>query len=142
LRCVGTFSKLFWNDGGRTRTKWLLIVEDKEIADDVEWWLVLIIVLDHFKEIGEAIRVLQGRALMVKGQLEKLEQLRDQIAEMHCIAYRSGIDGYSRPNSKSDEFSLLVDVEDKTTKYQGSALLTVVVAASGTHGSKTSWTVH
>jgi hypothetical protein len=34
-------------------------------ADDAEWWLVLIIVHEHFKAIGGAMRALQGRALLV-----------------------------------------------------------------------------
>jgi hypothetical protein len=60
------------------------LVEDKEIADDVEWWLVLIIVHEHFNAIFGAERALQGRALLVEGQLEILEHLRDQLAVMHC----------------------------------------------------------
>jgi hypothetical protein len=68
------------------------LVEDKGIADNVEWWLVLIIVHEHFKAIGGAMRALQGRALLVEGQLEKLEQLRDQIAAIHYNARRSGLD--------------------------------------------------
>jgi hypothetical protein len=68
------------------------LVEDKEIADDVEWCLVLFIVHEHFKAIGAAMRALQGRALLVEGQLEMLEQLRNEIAEMHCVTRRSGLD--------------------------------------------------
>jgi hypothetical protein len=103
------------------------LVEDKEIADDVQWWLFLIIVHEHFKAIGEAMPALQGRALLVEGQIEKLEQLRDQIAEIHCITHRSAIDGDSRHNTECDEFSLSDDVADETITYRGSALATVAV---------------
>jgi type IV secretory pathway TrbD component len=101
------------------------LVEDKEIADDVEWWLVLIIVHEHFKAIGGAMRALQGRELLVEGQLEKLEQLRGQLAEMHCITRRSGLDADSHANSECDEASLSDDVEGERITYQGSALTTV-----------------
>jgi hypothetical protein len=74
----------------------------------------LIIVHELFKAIGEAMRALQGRALLVEGQLKKLEQLRYQIAEMHCITHRSAIDGDSRHSTECNEFSLSDDVEDET----------------------------
>jgi hypothetical protein len=47
---------------------------------------VLVIVHEHFKVIGGAMRSLQRRALLVEGQLEKLERLQGQVAE--CIASR------------------------------------------------------
>jgi hypothetical protein len=99
--------------------------KDKEIADDVEWWLVLIIVHEHFKAIGGAMRALQGKALLVEGQLEKLEQLRGQIAEMHCITRRSGHTD-SRASSKCDELPLSDDLNGEKITYQGSGLATVV----------------
>jgi hypothetical protein len=71
------------------------------------------------------MRVLQGRAMLVEGQLEKLEKLRDKIAEMHCITHRSGIDNDSRPYTECDEFLLSDDVKDETITYQGSAMKTV-----------------
>jgi hypothetical protein len=103
--------------------------EYKEIADDVAWWLVLIVVHERFKAIGGALPGLQGRALLVEGQLEKFEQLRGQIGEMHCITRRSGLDTESRVNSECVESSLSDDLEGETTTYQGSAL--AKVAACG-----------
>jgi hypothetical protein len=82
------------------------LIEDKEIADEAEWWLVQIIVLEHLKAIGGAMRALQGSALPVEGQLEKLEQQRGQIAKMQCITRRSGLDADSRVNSECDEWLL------------------------------------
>jgi hypothetical protein len=38
------------------------------------------------------MRALQGSALLLEGKLEILEQLRDQIAEIHCVTRRSGLD--------------------------------------------------
>jgi hypothetical protein len=72
---------------------------------------VLIIVHEHFKAIGGAIRALKGRALLVEGQLEMLEQLRDQIAEMHCVTRRSVLDADSCANNECDEFPLSDDLE-------------------------------
>jgi hypothetical protein len=78
------------------------LVEDKGIADDFEWWMVLIIVHEHFKAIKGAMRTLHGRALLVEGQLEMLEQLRDQIAEMHCATRISVLDADSCANYECD----------------------------------------
>jgi hypothetical protein len=101
------------------------LLEDKEISDEVEWWLVLIIGHEHFKVIGGAMRSLQGRALLVEGKIEKVEQLRGQIAEMHCITRRSGLDADSRVTYECDVSSLSDDLEGETITYQGSALATV-----------------
>jgi hypothetical protein len=101
------------------------LMEEKEISDEFEWWLVLIIGHEHFKVIGGAMRSLQGRALLVEGKLEKVEKLRGQIAEMHCITSRSGLDADSRVSSECDESSLSDNMEGETITYQGSALATV-----------------
>jgi hypothetical protein len=58
-----------------------------------------------------------------------LEQLRDQIAEMHCVTRRSGLDADSRANSKCDESSLSDDLEGEAITYQGTVL--AMVAACG-----------
>jgi hypothetical protein len=79
---------------------------------------VLIIVHEQFFASGGAMRALQLRALLVEGQLEMLEQLRDQIAEMNCVTHRSDLDAYSCANYECDEFPLSDDLEGETLSYQ------------------------
>lgn len=46
------------------------------MADDSEPWLVLIVVKNHLKMVGETMKVLHGKKILVEGQLEIIKNLR------------------------------------------------------------------
>jgi hypothetical protein len=54
-----------------------------------------------------------------------LENLRDQIEDMHCISRRSGLDADSCANYECGESSLSNDLEGETISHQGTALETI-----------------
>jgi hypothetical protein len=54
-----------------------------------------------------------------------LEQLRDQLAEIHCITSRSGLDADSCANYECGESSLSDELEGEMISYNGTALETV-----------------
>jgi hypothetical protein len=95
---------------------------------------VLNIVHEHIEAIGGATRALHGGALLFEGKLELHEQLRDQIAEIHCVTRRSGLDADSCANYEFDEFPLLDDLEGETVSYQGTALETVAACGPSKRG--------
>jgi hypothetical protein len=63
------------------------VAEEKEIAD-TEWWLTLIAVHEHYKFAGEAMRGLQGKTLLMERQLERLEQLLNEVTNLHTFRKR------------------------------------------------------
>jgi hypothetical protein len=65
------------------------VAEENDIAEDTEWWLTLISLHEHFKFVEEA---LQGKSLLVEGQLEQFEQLLKEATNLHAIKKRVGID--------------------------------------------------
>jgi hypothetical protein len=42
--------------------------------------------------LAEAMRALQGKTLLVEGQLERLEQLLNEVTNLHTIRKRAEID--------------------------------------------------
>jgi hypothetical protein len=59
-----------------------------DLAEAPEWWLTLGILHEHFSLIIEALTAMQGKEYLLELQRERLNQLRNDIARLHCIAYR------------------------------------------------------
>jgi hypothetical protein len=102
------------------------VAEEKEIAELTEWWLTLIAVHEHYKFAGEAMRGLQCKTLLMEGQLERLEQLLNEVTNLHTIRKRAEID------SATGTAPLSADSEpdsrgfcDAAIAYTGGGLATV-----------------
>jgi hypothetical protein len=59
-----------------------------DLAKTPEWWLTLCILHEHFSLVREALAAMQGKESLLQMQRERLNQLRDDIARLHCISYR------------------------------------------------------
>jgi hypothetical protein len=70
------------------------------------------------KLAGEAMRALQGKTLLVEGQLERLEQLLNEVTTLHTIKKRI-VPLSADSESDSNGFS------DAAIAYSGSGLATV-----------------
>jgi hypothetical protein len=78
------------------------------------------------KLAGEAMRALQGKTLLVEGQLERLEQLLNEVTTRHTIKKRADIDPAAgivplSADSESDSNGF----SDAAIAYSGSGLATV-----------------
>jgi hypothetical protein len=58
-----------------------------------EWWLTLCLLHEHFSLIREALTAKQGKYYLLEMQRERLNQLRSDIARLHCIACRREDEG-------------------------------------------------
>jgi hypothetical protein len=64
-----------------------------DLAKASEWWLTLCILHEHFSLVREALAAMQGKEYLLHMQRERLNQLRDDVARRHCIAYRREDEG-------------------------------------------------
>jgi hypothetical protein len=74
------------------------------------------------KLAGEAMRALQGKTLLVEGQLERLEQLLNEVTTLHTIKKRADIDpaagsGLATVASRGCWEVKLSDIWDGCSKY-------------------------
>jgi hypothetical protein len=67
-----------------------------DLAEAPEWWLALCILHEHLSLIKETLTAMKGKEYLLEMQRERLKQPRNDIARLHCIAYRREGEGEVR----------------------------------------------
>lgn len=62
------------------------------LAEAPEWWLTLAVLHEHFKLINFVLADMQGKLCLLERQDLRLEVLRKDIAQLHCIVEDESFD--------------------------------------------------
>jgi hypothetical protein len=55
------------------------------IADAPEWWLLLVILSEHFKIEKEALAFLQGSVYLLEQNIQRIKTLRVELCELYDV---------------------------------------------------------
>lgn len=78
-----------------------LVQNDKEIAEDTPWWCCMLLLHEHFKTVGVAMKSLQYRTLLMESQSAIFLDLRNRLVNLPGLTHVSSSAVVGSANSPS-----------------------------------------
>jgi hypothetical protein len=74
-----------WYQRCRDRVSDHCVQQENDLSENLVWWMTLVIIHEHFKVMGKAMKALQGEGYLLEQQTQRLQDSRDEIADFHGV---------------------------------------------------------